>query len=76
MSTLNIRIPDGLAGRLDVLSHETGRTKSYYVRQALEEKLEELEDHYLALQSLENIAAGKSKIWMQEELEQGHDLED
>jgi RHH-type rel operon transcriptional repressor/antitoxin RelB len=74
MSTINIRIPDELAGRLGVLANQTGRTKSYYIRQAIEEKLEELEDHYLAMQSLENIATGKSKVWTQQELEQENDL--
>ena len=52
MRSLNIRIPDKLACRLMYLAQQTGRTKSYYVRQALEEKLLELEDYYLALQSL------------------------
>lgn len=74
MSTINIRIPDELAGRLGMLADQTGRTKSYYIRQAIEEKLEELEDHYLAMQSLENIATGKSKVWTQQELEQEDDL--
>ena len=36
--------------------------------------LEELEDHYLAIQALENIASGKSKVWTQEELEQDFDF--
>ena len=76
MSTINIRIPDELAGRLGVLAEQTGRPKSYYIRPTIEEKLEELEDHYLAMQSLENIATGKSKVWTQEALEQEHDLAD
>jgi RHH-type rel operon transcriptional repressor/antitoxin RelB len=76
MTSLNIRIPEQVAERLDFLAHETGRTKSYYVREAIEEKLEELEDYYLALQSLENVNSGKSRTWTQEELEQDRDLED
>jgi len=76
MSSLNIRIPDQLAERLGALSSKTGRTKSYYVREALEEKMEELEDYYHALQALENVSTGKSRIWTQQEIEQGRDLED
>jgi len=75
MSSLNIRIPDSIADRLQVLAKETGRTKSYYVRQVLEEKIEELEDYYLALQSLEKVRTGKSKIWSHKEIESGSDLD-
>lgn len=76
MHTLNIRIPDSIAERLGQLAEDTGRTKSYYVRQALEEKLAELEDYYLALQSLENVEAGKSRVWTQAEIEGESDLDD
>jgi len=75
MSNLNIRIPDSVADRLTLLAEKTGRTKTYYVRQALEEKIEELEDYYLALQSLEKVSTGKSKVWSHEEIENGGDLE-
>lgn len=75
MTILNLRIPDNLAGRLSHLAEVTGRTKSYYVRQALEERLAELEDFYLAVQALENAKSGKSKIWSQEDIEKGRDLE-
>jgi len=75
MTSLNIRISDNLAGRLGYLAAKTGRTKSYYVREALEEKLEQLEDYYLALQSLHRVATGKSRVWTHEYIEQGHDLE-
>jgi len=76
MTSLNIRIPDNLGERLGVLATQTGRTKSYYVRKALEEKLEELEDYYFAMQSLEKVATGKSRMWEHEDIEQGRDLED
>jgi len=75
MTSLNIRIPSTLAGRLKFLAEQTGRTKSYYVREALEEKLQELEDYYLALQSLENVKTGKSRVWTQKDIEKGRDLE-
>ena len=43
-----IRLPQELEDRLSNLSLKTGRTKSFYIRQVLEEHLEELEDAYLA----------------------------
>ena len=76
MASLNICIPDKLAGRLGDLATQTGRTKSYYVRAALEEKLEELEDYYLAMEALEKVETGKSRVWTHKDIEQGRDVDD
>ena len=43
-----VRLPQEMEKRLNDLSRKTGRTKSFYIRQALEEHLEEMEDVYLA----------------------------
>lgn len=75
MTSLNIRIPNDMSNRLSALAVQTGRTKSYYVRKALEEQLETLEDCYLAMQSLEDVATGKSRTWTHEDIKQGRDLE-
>lgn len=53
MSVLSLRIDDEIKGRLDKLSALTKRPVSVYVREALEEKIEELEDYYLAVNALE-----------------------
>jgi len=76
MMSLNIRIPDNIGERLGSLAIKTGRTKSYYVRAALEEKLQDLEDYFLALETLEKVESRKSRLWSHEEIEAGHDLED
>ena len=55
MKIFNIRVPDDMAIRLGDLAEKTGRTKSYYLRAALEEKLEEMEDYCLALKTIEGI---------------------
>ena len=55
--------------RLARLAKLTGRPKSFYVRQALEAHLEEIEDTYTALYRLENPA----RRWTLEELERGLD---
>lgn len=75
MVSLNIRIPDELGKRLLELSERTGRTKSYYVRAALEDQLDALEDCFLAMQSLEDIKMGRCKTWTQAELEAHSDLD-
>ena len=44
---------------MDRLAKETGRTKTYYVREAIAEHLAELEDIYLAERVLERVRAGE-----------------
>ena len=51
--TLTVRLPEDIDKRLSVLAEQTGRPKSYYVRQAIEEFLEDQEDYLLAVQRLE-----------------------
>jgi RHH-type rel operon transcriptional repressor/antitoxin RelB len=66
---LAVRIPTALETRLDKLAKLTGRPKSYYVRLALTEHLDEIEDTYTALYRLEN----PTRRWTLDELEQGLD---
>jgi RHH-type transcriptional regulator, rel operon repressor / antitoxin RelB len=44
---LAIRLPEELETRLDKLAAKTGRTKTYYAREAISEYLDDLEDYYL-----------------------------
>ena len=53
MHTITIRVPDELESRLEHLCRQTKRTKTHYVREALEEFLEEREDYLLAIAVLE-----------------------
>ncbi len=50
---LTIRLNNDLENRLIALSQKTGRPKSYYVRQAIQDFLEEKEDYLLAISRLE-----------------------
>ena len=68
---LAVRIPDEMETRLDALAKLTGRPKSFYVRQALQEQLDEIEETYTALYRLEHPA----KRWTLDELEQGLDIQ-
>lgn len=45
---LALRLPPELERRLDDLARKTGRTKSFYAREAIEEHIADLEDAYLA----------------------------
>ena len=69
---LAIRLPDAIEKRLGQLAEKTGRTKTFYVKEAVLNYLEDLEDTYLALQRLEK----PGKRWTLKELEQEHDLGD
>ena len=45
---LALRLPEELERRLAALAQRTGRSKSFYAREAITEHLDDLEDAYLA----------------------------
>jgi RHH-type rel operon transcriptional repressor/antitoxin RelB len=45
---LALRLPPDIEARLDALAKKTGRTKSFYAREAILEHIEDLEDAYIA----------------------------
>jgi RHH-type rel operon transcriptional repressor/antitoxin RelB len=65
---LAIRLPEEIDKRLTALSKATGRTKTFYARQAILEHLDDLEDIYLAEQRLADIHAGRVKTIPLEEV--------
>lgn len=58
---LTVRLSSDLDERLDRLAKRTGRSKSYYAREALVNYLDDLEDVYLAESRLEAIRAGREE---------------
>ena len=58
---LAIRLPQAIEKRLEKLARRTGRTKTYYAREAILEHLEDLEDLYLAERALERIRRGDER---------------
>lgn len=69
--SLSIRLESEIEERLETLAQKTGRSKTFYVREAIIHHLEQLEDTYLALIRLEKPA----KRWSLSELERDCDLE-
>lgn len=58
-----LRLPGELDKRLSHLSHETKRSKSFYIREAIQEYLAEHEDYLLASASYEDyLKSGKKGI--------------
>lgn len=45
---LALRLPSEIEARLDALAKRTGRTKSFYAREAILQHLEDIEDAYIA----------------------------
>jgi RHH-type rel operon transcriptional repressor/antitoxin RelB len=73
---LAIRLPKEIEERLDVLAKETGRTKSFYVREAILEHLDDLEDIYIAEKRLADIRAGRVKTIPLEEVMKEYGMAD
>ncbi len=65
---LSIRLPSDVEDRLYNLAALTGRTKSFYITEAICEHIDDLEDLYLAERELEAIRAGKSETVPLEEV--------
>ncbi len=78
MQATSLRLPDDLGNRLNLLAKETGRTKTFYIIEAIKTHIEDLEDIYIAEQRLADIRAGRSKLYSIEEVEAelGLDTED
>ena len=73
---LAIRLPEAIEERLDHLAKRTGRTKTYYAREAILQYLDDLEDTYLAEKELQAIRSGRSRAIPLEEVMRRHGLED
>lgn len=68
---LAIRLPETIENRLNELAAKTGRTKTFYAKEAILEHLDDMEDKYLAINRLEN----PDKRWTLDDLEQDLDLD-
>jgi RHH-type rel operon transcriptional repressor/antitoxin RelB len=58
----SIRLSPELGNRLDRLAAKTGRTKAFYLRQIIETGIAEMEDYYLAIDTLERVRKGQEKL--------------
>ena len=72
---LAIQLPAEIEKRLDALAKATGRTKSFFAREAILEHLTDLEDLYLAEQRLTDIRSGKTKTAPLEEVMKHYGME-
>jgi RHH-type rel operon transcriptional repressor/antitoxin RelB len=71
-----VRLPDETYDRLQSLARNTGRTATYYIREAIEQHLDDLEDIYLADQTLERLRRGEDRTYTLDEVEKNLGLAD
>ena len=68
--TVQVRVPDNVVGRYDSLAKQTGRTRSYYVNEALASEIDRLEYEYGIMKQVEDYRAGRLKTYSLDEVEQ------
>ena len=61
-AVLALRLSPDIEKRLEALAKKTGRTKSFYAREAIVEHIEDLEDYYLAEERLRD-SDGERLSW-------------
>ena len=66
---LALRLPNEIERRLAALAKRTGRSKSFYAREAILEHLDDLEAEYLSDQILKRVQEGKEQTCTLDELE-------
>ena len=72
----SIRLDPVTEQRLDRLAAQTGRTKAYYLRELIENGLDDLEDYYLAGATMERVRKGEEKVYSAEEVRKDLGLDD
>lgn len=76
MIAVSLRLPDDMSARLDALASLTGRSKSFYMVEAISEHIDDMGDVYLAERELELSRAGKSTTTPLAEVMKRHGMED
>jgi RHH-type rel operon transcriptional repressor/antitoxin RelB len=76
MAAVSLRLPEELKARLSNLAERTGRSKTYYMIEAIKEHIGDLEDLYIAEQRLRKHRVGRSKPFTQKEMEKRYGVAD
>jgi RHH-type rel operon transcriptional repressor/antitoxin RelB len=71
-----IRLPDDVHLRLQKLANRTGRTATFYMLEAIEEHLDDLEELYLAERISARVKSGESRTYTLDEVERDLGLAD
>ena len=66
--SVTARVPQDISARYDRLARSSGRTKTYYINEALAEAIDQLEYEYGILQRVEDIRSGRAKTYSADEV--------
>lgn len=69
MYATTLRLPNDIGERLSILSQQTGRSKTFYILEAIREHLDDVEDRYIAEQRISELRAGRSRVLSSDEME-------
>lgn len=72
----SIRLAPETEQRLNFLASHTGRTKAYYLREIIEQGIDEMEDYYLAFDVLERVHKGREQVHYAAEVRRDLGLDD
>jgi len=73
---LALRLPEDIERRLEALAKRSGRSKSFYAREAILEHLDDLEAAYLSDEILKRVESGQEQTHTLEDLEKELGLAD
>lgn len=72
----SVRLADDTAEKLERLALETGRSKAYYLREAIESSIDQMIYEYGILADLEDVRRGRLKTLSLDEIEASLGLDD
>jgi RHH-type rel operon transcriptional repressor/antitoxin RelB len=73
---ISIQLSSETEQRLDFLATQTGRSKADYLREIIENGIEDREDYYLAMQVLERVRNGQEKVYSASDVRKELGLDD
>ena len=74
--TASVNLSDEIGAKLERLAARTGRSKSYYLREAVETHIDQLVRDYEILDTAQNVRAGRERTYSLAEVEDILDLGD
>ena len=72
--TASVNLSDEIGAKLERLAARTGRSKSYYLREAVETHIDQLVRDYEILEGAQNVRAGPERTYSLAEVEDILDL--
>ncbi|MYM20960.1 ribbon-helix-helix protein, CopG family [Brevibacterium sp. 5221] len=72
----SVKLSDETGRKLDELARTTGRSKSYYLRQAIEDHIDQMVHDYGIAQLAEDVRAGRATTYSADEVDQILGLDD